>query len=102
VTNHPIDGDANDLNHPNTSAGLTLHEFDFCNSGTINLLKLRVAYGQSGNFSRFGASFTPLVPTNFAGTTGWLIGTIRGNRNPGPEKQTELESGFNWASWVIN
>jgi TonB-dependent starch-binding outer membrane protein SusC len=88
-------GDANDLNYyPKASAALNLHEFDFWNSGAINLLKLRIAYGQSGNFPRFGATFTPLVPTNFAGTTGSLIGTIRGNRNLGPEKQTELEGGF--------
>ena len=88
-------GDANQLNYyPKASAAINLHETGFWNSNAINQFKLRVAYGQSGNFPRFGAIFTPLIPTNFGGTTGSLIGVTRGNRDLGPERQTELEAGF--------
>ncbi|NND32975.1 MAG: SusC/RagA family TonB-linked outer membrane protein, partial [Saprospiraceae bacterium] len=88
-------GDANNLNYyPKGSVAVNLHEFQFWNSSAIDLFKVRVAYGQSGNFPRFGAIFTPLIPTNFAGTTGSVIGSTRGNRALGPEKQTEIEAGF--------
>ena len=88
-------GDANNLNYyPKGSVAINLHEFSFWNDGLLNLLKFRVAYGQSGNFPRFGAIFTPLTPTNFGGTTGSLIDQTRGNRNLGPERQTEIEAGF--------
>jgi hypothetical protein len=56
-------------------------------------LKLRAAYGQSGNFAPFGAIYTPLPPVVFNGTTGSLIDITRGNESIGPERQSELETG---------
>ena len=46
---------------------------------TVNQLKLRAAYGQSGNFAPFGAIYSPLVPAIFNGNTGSLVGLTRGN-----------------------
>ena len=61
---------------------------------TISQLKLRAAYGESGNFSSFGATYTSLVPTNFNGTTGSIVDVTRGDANLKPERQKELELGL--------
>ncbi|MFN3939640.1 MAG: SusC/RagA family TonB-linked outer membrane protein, partial [Chitinophagales bacterium] len=70
-----------------------LGEFDFWNSENWNLFKLRLAYGQSGNFAEFGSVFTSLVSTNIGGTPGSLINTLQGNADVAPERQEELEFG---------
>lgn len=61
---------------------------------TISLLKVRGAYGESGNFAPFGAIYTPLVPTNFNATTGSIVDITRGSGNLKPERQKELELGL--------
>ena len=61
---------------------------------TFSQLKLRAAYGESGNFAPFGAIYSPLVPTNFNGTTGSIVDVTRGNPNLEPERQKELELGL--------
>jgi outer membrane receptor protein involved in Fe transport len=61
---------------------------------TISLLKVRGAYGESGNFAPFGAIYTPLVPTNFNATTGSIVDITRGSENLKPERQKELELGL--------
>ena len=45
---------------------------------TFSQLKVRAAYGESGNFAPFGAIYTPLVPINFNGTTGSIVDVTRG------------------------
>ncbi|OQP58317.1 SusC/RagA family TonB-linked outer membrane protein [Niastella vici] len=60
----------------------------------MSLLKLRAAYGESGNFAPFGAIYTSLVPINFNGTTGSLVDVTRGAADLKPERQKELELGF--------
>ncbi len=88
-------GDPNQIfYYPKASAAVNVHEFDFWNSSQLSTLKLRVAYGQSGNFPVFGAKFTPLVPVVIGGSTGSLIGSTRGKSNIGPERQTEIEAGM--------
>ncbi len=88
-------GDPTDMNfYPKASAAINLHQFDFWNSSLLDQLKLRVAFGQSGNFPRFGATFTSLAPVVIGGSTGSIIGTQRGNTSLGPERQTEIEGGF--------
>ena len=62
----------------------------------MSQLKLRAAYGESGNFAPFGAIYTPLVPAIFNGTTGSLIGVTRGNSRLEPERQKELELGIDF------
>jgi TonB-linked SusC/RagA family outer membrane protein len=60
----------------------------------LSLLKVRGAYGESGNFAPFGAIYSPLVPINFNGTTGSIVDVTRGAANLEPERQKELELGL--------
>ncbi len=60
----------------------------------VSQLKVRGAYGESGNFAPFGAIYTSLVPTNFNATTGSIVDVTRGADNLVPERQKELELGF--------
>jgi outer membrane receptor protein involved in Fe transport len=88
-------GDANKLYYyPKASAALNIHKMPAWHFNQVSQLKLRAAYGQSGNFAPFGAIYTPLVPAIFNGTTGSLINLIRGNEKLSPEKQSELELGL--------
>lgn len=79
--------------YPKLSGALNINEFPSFKSDVVSQLKLRAAYGQSGNFAPFGAIYSPLGPSIFNGTTGSLIATTRGNENLKPEKQTEFETG---------
>jgi TonB-linked SusC/RagA family outer membrane protein len=88
-------GDANKLYYfPKASAAFNVHQLPSWSSDKISQLKLRVAYGQSGNFAPFGAVYTPLVPVVFNGTVGSLITLTQGNEKLNPEKQSELETGL--------
>lgn len=80
--------------YPKGSIAFNISKLGSWNSAAVSLLKLRSAYGQSGNFAPFGAIYSPLVPVVFNGTTGSLITLTRGNNTLQPERQTELEFGF--------
>lgn len=80
--------------YPKLSGAFNFNELPSFNSKTISQLKLRAAYGQSGNFAPFGATYTALGPTVFNGTTGSLILPTRGNNSLRPEKQIEFETGI--------
>lgn len=87
-------GDANKFYYyPKGSVAFNIHQLASWNLPAVNQLKLRVAYGQSGNFAPFGAIYSPLVPAIYNGNTGSLIGLTRGNPSLQPEKQKELEAG---------
>jgi TonB-dependent starch-binding outer membrane protein SusC len=86
-------GDADKLYYyPKASVALNILPLTSLKS--ISLLKLRAAYGHSGNFAPFGAIYTPLVPINFNGTTGSIVDVTRGASNLKPERQKELELGL--------
>lgn len=86
-------GDVNQLYYyPKASAAINLHEFGFLPT-TLSHLKARVAYGQSGNFARFGAKFTSLNSAIISGSPGLEIDNLQGNPEVGPERQSELEFG---------
>ncbi len=88
-------GDANKLYYyPKASGAFNIHELPLWHFDKISQLKIRAAYGQSGNFAPFGAIYTPLVPAVFNGTTGSVIGLVQGNEKLSPETQRELEMGF--------
>jgi TonB-linked SusC/RagA family outer membrane protein len=88
-------GDANKLFfYPKVSGAFNIHQLPSWGFDKISQLKIRAAYGQSGNFAPFGAIYTPLVPVVFNGSTGSLIGLTQGNGSLGPEKQLELETGL--------
>ncbi|HKH62917.1 MAG TPA: SusC/RagA family TonB-linked outer membrane protein [Flavitalea sp.] len=88
-------GDADKLYYyPKGSVAFNVHQLSTWNVPSVNQLKIRAAYGQSGNFAPFGAIYSPLVPAIFNGNTGSLIGLTRGNPSLQPEKQKELEAGL--------
>jgi len=88
-------GDANQLfYYPKASLALNLSEFGFWNEGSAwNQFKLRVAYGEAGNFPPFGALFTSYNAFSTDGILGISLIGIRGDGNLKSERQKELEFG---------
>jgi TonB-linked SusC/RagA family outer membrane protein len=62
--------------------------------GGIDEFKLRAAYGQTGNRAAFGALFSPDTSGTIGGNSGIFIGTRAGDRTLKPERQKEIETGF--------
>jgi TonB-linked SusC/RagA family outer membrane protein len=61
----------------------------------IDELKLRAAYGQSGNRPLFGQKFTPLTGNrNIQGLPGLSVVGTTGDPQLEPERQSEIEGGF--------
>lgn len=60
----------------------------------VDELKLRVAYGASGNQPLYGQKFTPLTATqNIAGLAGLIVQGTVGDPELRPERQREIEGG---------
>ncbi|RYG03491.1 MAG: TonB-dependent receptor, partial [Chitinophagaceae bacterium] len=84
---------------PKVSGSYILSEENFWKnssiSNVINSLKLRAAWGQSGNLTAIGVfdRFTAYYPANYGGSTGYVSPTQLGNFDVKPERQTELELG---------
>ena len=89
-------GDVNKLYYyPKANVAFNLHEFDFWNRDSpLSLFKLRAAYGESGNFARFGSKSTIMNSVVVNGTAGVVVPALLGNSTVGPERQKELELGF--------
>ncbi len=63
--------------------------------GPVEEVKLRLAYGQSGNQPLYGQKFTPLIATqNLAGLPGLVVNGTVGAVDLAPERQSEVEGGF--------
>ena len=63
--------------------------------GSGTELKLRTAWGQSGNLPLFGQKFTALKPNqNIEGISGLVLGDTIGDSGIKPERQSEVEGGF--------
>lgn len=88
-------GDVNKLYYyPKANLAINLHNFDFWSGDALSQLKLRVAYGESGNFARFGSKSTILNSSVVNGVAGVTVPDLLGNSEVGPERQKELEFGF--------
>jgi len=89
-------GDANDFfYYPKGSVAVNLHNFGFWNEDSfLNRLKPRVAYGEAGTFAVFGSLFTLLNSTLIDGNVGVIAPGTRGNPAIQPERNRELELGF--------
>jgi len=88
-------GDTKKLySYPKGSLAWNIAKMEFWQSSMINNLKLRVAYGQSGNFPTNGVKFSNLASANTGGFPGSEVTTTFGNPNILPERQTELEAGL--------
>ncbi len=88
-------GDANKLFYfPKASLAVNLNEFDFWNDGSVwNQFKLRVAYGEAGNFPPARALFTSYQAFSTNGVLGISLLGVRGNPDLKSERQKELEFG---------
>ncbi len=88
-------GDANELfYYPKASLAVNLNEFEFWNTGSNwNQFKLRVAYGEAGNFPPFGGLFTSYNAFATDGLLGVSLIGIRGDKDLKSERQKELEFG---------
>ncbi len=62
--------------------------------GGLDELKLRGAFGQTGNQPLFGAKFSPDTSGTIGGIYGTLPGPRAGDPTIKPETQTEFETGF--------
>jgi TonB-linked SusC/RagA family outer membrane protein len=67
--------------------------YRFPGFSVVDELKLRTAYGQSGNPAIYGAKFSSLATAVYDEQTGVQIGLIAGDPTIRPERQTELEVG---------
>ncbi|MGQ0539979.1 MAG: hypothetical protein ACT4R6_13615 [Gemmatimonadaceae bacterium] len=63
-------------------------------------LKLRLAYGESGNEPLYGQRFTPLNATiNIGGLPGLIVAGATGSQDLKPERQREIEGGVDATLW---
>jgi TonB-dependent starch-binding outer membrane protein SusC len=63
--------------------------------GWLDELKLRAAYGETGNQPLYGQKFTPLIATqNISGLPGLVVEGTVASTNLRPERQREVEGGF--------
>lgn len=79
--------------YPRASAAINLHNFGFWTVDAVSQLKLRAAFGQTGNTAAFGTKFTSFGAVTVGGSNGTLIDTQRGLDDVEPERQTEIEGG---------
>ncbi len=87
-------GDVNQFYYyPKGALAINLHKMGSW-PALFSQTKLRVAYGQSGNFARFGSKYTSFNGTVLGGNAGLQISRLLGNSQVGPERQKELEMGF--------
>ena len=90
-----LNSDPNELfAFPRASAAINVANFDFFSSDLFNLLKVRVAYGETGSSAQFGSLFTIFNRVNIEGASGISISGARGNPNLVPETSQELETGI--------
>ena len=85
------------------SGSYVLSESDFWKDASVNswwnLLKVRAAYGESGNLTGIGAydRFNSYTPNAFNSKTSFAGSTILANENVAPERQKEIEIGTDMA-----
>jgi TonB-linked SusC/RagA family outer membrane protein len=92
-----LNGNANKFYaFPKASIAANLSNFEFWNVSAVNLLKLRAAYGQTGNPASFGSKFTSIVPFAIDGVTGFSFPTTVGNPVIEPEISQEIEFGVDF------
>jgi len=87
-------GDVNELFfYPKANVAINIDKFAGFDTKIISGLKLRAAYGESGNFATFGSKSTVFNTTIVDGTPGVIFPNVLGNSDIGPERQRELEFG---------
>ncbi|WP_297797662.1 SusC/RagA family TonB-linked outer membrane protein [uncultured Eudoraea sp.] len=79
---------------PKASLAVNLMNFDFWNVEDMSQLKLRVAYGETGNPAGFGSTFTSFGANNIGGNIGQSVLAAKGDPDVEPETAQEFEVGF--------
>lgn len=80
---------------PKASLAANIANFDFWTlKGTINQLKLRAAYGETGGLPNFGVTFEALDPQIIGGQLGGQVAARGVDPNLKPETAAELEFGL--------
>lgn len=79
--------------YPKGSIAVNLHNFGFWDLDSINQMKLRAAYGETGGLPQFGATFSALNSVNIGGGLGSTVSTRGVDPNLDPERARELEFG---------
>ncbi len=79
---------------PKASLAVNFNNFDFWNVEDISQLKLRIAYGETGNPASFGATFTSFGANNIGGNIGQSVLAAKGDPDIEPETSKEIEMGF--------
>ena len=78
---------------PKASLAVNVAEFPFWTVGAVDQLKLRAAYGETGNTAPFGSRYTTFGPLAVGGVTGITINPQRGFEDVQPERAREIEGG---------
>ncbi|MHA7055853.1 SusC/RagA family TonB-linked outer membrane protein [Aquimarina sp. M1] len=79
---------------PKASLAINVANFNFWSLEAMNQLKLRAAYGETGNPAGFGATFTSLGSSNIGGNGGASVAGLNGDPDVEPETASEFEVGF--------
>ena len=79
--------------YPKVAASYQLGEF----AGLFDNLKLRGAYGQTGNMPQSKAKYTTMSSSNIGGINGLVASSTRGNASIKPERTTEMEFGMDFS-----
>ena len=79
--------------YPKAGVALNLAEFDFWSMESIDMMKLRLAYGATGNNAPFGSRYTTFGLLSVGGLPGLAINVNRGFAGVEPERANEIEAG---------
>jgi TonB-linked SusC/RagA family outer membrane protein len=79
---------------PKGAFSWNIAKMKFWNVSGVDNLKLRAAYGQSGNVPPYSSKFTAMLGSNIGGFPGVLVDNLQGDAGIKPERQTEFETGL--------
>lgn len=82
---------------PKASLAINIANFDFWKLDKVNLVKVRAAYGETGNPPQYGGLFNSMVTFAIGGATGYVAPTVLGNSKIKPENAAEFETGIDLA-----
>jgi len=87
------------VTYPKVSAAWVISDEPFFNADLFNTLKLRAAYGESGQQPDAFVAIRTLAPVPGPNNAGTVTPDNLGNPDLGPEKGTEIELGFDAGLW---
>jgi TonB-dependent starch-binding outer membrane protein SusC len=79
---------------PKGSLSWNIAKMKFWKVDGVDNLKIRAAYGQSGNVPPYSSKFTAMLGSNIGGYPGVLVDNLLGNPGIKPERQAEFETGL--------